>query len=278
MGEAKSMEPEHRPLSAALGVEVLGVDLTETLDDETSAALVALFERHHLLLFRSQQIDGAHQVRLAECFGPVLDESTDDSRVTYVSNALPEGRIGEGRLLFHSDLAFTDEPILAISLYAIEVPSDGAPTLFANTARAAANLPDRLRRELGGAHAVHIFDLRRARGDRRFRVADLPPTAPRAVHPVLKQHPRLDVPLLFVSEMQTDSIIGRTPDDSEALLDAAKQVLYEPDNVYEHRWRVGDLAMWDNLALQHARGDLSAVGPRTLRRVPVGLRAVQLQR
>lgn len=267
-----------RPLSPALGVEVTALDLRDPVEPEVMDELVRLFDRHHLLLFRQQELTNADQVRVAGWFGPTLDESTDGSGATLVSNRDPAGRIREGRLLFHSDLAFTPEPILAISLYAIEVPTDGAPTLFANAVRAAANLPNELRSQLADKEALHVFDLRDSRGDRRFRLAELPDSAPRSVHPVLLPHPRTGVPVLYVSEMQTDSIVGVDPALGEQLLDSAKRVLLTSDNVYEHRWQPGDLVVWDNVALLHARGDITEAGTRTLRRVPVGTRAVTLQR
>lgn len=267
-----------RPLSPALGVEVIGLDLRAPVAPDVIDELVRLFDTHHLLLFRQQGLTAEDQVRVAGWFGPTLDESTDGTGATLVSNRDPAGRIREGRLLFHSDLAFTPEPILAISLYAIEVPGDGAPTLFANATRAAANLGDDLRAQLEGREALHVFDLREARGDRRFRAADLPDSAPRATHPVLLPHPRTGAPVLYVSEMQTDAILGLDPAQSERLLDEAKRVLLASDNVYEHRWQPGDLVVWDNVALLHARGDVTEAGTRTLRRVPVGTRAVTLQR
>jgi taurine dioxygenase len=74
--------------------------------------------------------------------------------------------------------------------------------------------------------------------------------------------------VLYITAMQTDSIVGCSEDESEALLGACWSTLYAPDNVYEHFWQVGDLVVWDNLALQHARDAVQ--GRRTLRRVPVG--------
>src|SRR5690606_36994699 len=98
--------------------------------------------------------------------------------------------------------------------------------------------------------------------------ADADPGAPTAEHPVVMPHPVTGDDLLYVSAMQTDSIVGLPEDESEALLARCWEVLYAPDNVYEHVWSPGDLLVWDNLALHHARRAVS--GRRTLRRVPVG--------
>jgi taurine dioxygenase len=90
------------------------------------------------------------------------------------------------------------------------------------------------------------------------------------VHPVLRRHPRTGQDVLYVSAMQTDRIMELGPEHSEALLEALWDVLYAPDNVYEHEWRVDDLVLWDNQAVQHGRSELPDTGARTLRRVTAG--------
>ena len=77
--------------------------------------------------------------------------------------------------------------------------------------------------------------------------------------------------------MQTDSIVGLDEPSSEALLAELWSELYAPTNVYTHHWRVGDLVVWDNIAVQHARDDVVGGSGRTLRRVPVGRYGVQLR-
>jgi taurine dioxygenase len=83
--------------------------------------------------------------------------------------------------------------------------------------------------------------------------------------------------VLFVGQMQTDAIVGLDEPASETLLAELWSELYAPRNVYTHQWRVGDLVVWDNLAVQHARDDVAVGSGRTLRRVPVGTYAVQLR-
>ena len=82
-------------------------------------------------------------------------------------------------------------------------------------------------------------------------------------------------PLLYTSAMQTDSVVGLPEAESEALLARCWAALYAPGNVYEHVWSGGDLVIWDNLALHHARS--AVTGRRTLRRVPVGTRLARLR-
>jgi alpha-ketoglutarate-dependent taurine dioxygenase len=214
-------------------------------------------------------------MRLLEVFGPLLDESVDGSGWTYVSNVEEGGLLGEWEYLFHSDLEFTDDPIRVLSLYAVELPDEPTSTRFADTARAARRLDPATRNLLVGRTALHVYPLTDARGDLRFRLSEVDAGAATAEHPVLMTHPGTGEELLYVGAMQTDSIVGLPEAESEELLARCWEVLYAPDNVYEHVWELGDLLVWDNLALHHARHAVR--GRRTLRRVPVGQTVARLR-
>jgi len=255
------------PLSPAWGVVVEDLDLADDLTAHEDD-LQALLREHRMLCFRAPELRGEDQKRLLACFGPLVDESFDGSGWSFVSNVEPGGVLGDGPFLFHSDLEFTSEPLRVLSLYAVELPDAPTSTRFANGARAAAHLDAELLAAIDGRTAIHVFPLLEGRGDARYRVRDLDDGAPRAEHPVLLTHPVTGERVLYVTAMQTDSIVGLTDDESEALLERLWAELYAPDNVYEHEWQIGDLLVWDNLVLQHARG--AVTGRRTLRRVPVG--------
>jgi taurine dioxygenase len=261
-----------RELPGPIGVEIGGFDPGAPLGEREREQLRGAFEARHLLLVRAPDLGDLEHVRLAGCLGPVYDEYGDGRGYHFVSNVRSDAIIGHGPLLFHSDLAFTPEPTLGLSLYAVEVPDDGAPTRFANAVRALERLSPATRARIEGLHALHLYDLTTQRGGVRYRDAELPAREPRAVHPVVLRDPRHGRPILYVSEMQTDRIAELDPDQSEALLAELRAALYAPDNVYEHRWRRGDLLIWDNLALQHGRNapDL----PRTLRRVTLAHKGV----
>jgi taurine dioxygenase len=80
--------------------------------------------------------------------------------------------------------------------------------------------------------------------------------------------------LLSVNEMQTDRIIGLDPSESEETLEALWALLYAPENTYSHHWRVGDLVLWDNIAVQHGRPAPPRHAARTMRRVTMAERSV----
>lgn len=260
-----------RELTPSFGV-VLDHDLRRPLDAAGQVQLRQLFSDQHLLLFPGQWITFEEQVRVVGYLGPVLPGGPE-----WVSNVRENGLVPEGVLLFHSDFIFTAEPSLGLSLYAVEVPADGSPTIFADAVRAAARLAPELRQRVEGRAALNIFDLADQRGDVRLRESALgpeTPLAPRYAHPVLLQHPKTGQELLSVNEMQTDRIIGMDGLDSEETLAALWSVLYAPENTYTHRWRVGDLLIWDNIAVQHGRPAPPRDVPRTMRRVTMAEHSV----
>ncbi len=101
------------------------------------------------------------------------------------------------------------------------------------------------------------------------------------MQPLVRLHPRTGRPLLYVSEMGTSHVVELPRAESDALLAELFAILYDPALVYEHTWRTGDLVIFDNLLMQHARGDVLADGPtRTLRKViaPVAYRDIESPR
>ena len=250
---------ELRPLSPALGVEALGIDIDAAPTALEQRALRDAYLETHLVLVRGDRVEMATQCRFASLFGPVIDSA-------YVSNSRAGGIIPHGALLFHSDLAFTPDPYLGLSLHALELPQTGSATWFVDAAAACRALPRSLRHRVEGSTAVHAFDLQTQRGDGRAFREPVPGDGDRARHPVILEHPITGDPVLYVNEMQTERIDGLAPDESDDLLQELFAHLYSGAFTYEHPWQVGDLIVWDNVAVQHARRD-PVDGPRTLQRV-----------
>jgi alpha-ketoglutarate-dependent taurine dioxygenase len=242
------------------GVEI-DLDASVPLDDATTDAVRALYREHHLLVVRDQQLDRDQHVAFVRLLGPV--PGSDDGMV---STDPEKGMQGTIRLAFHSDLAFAPEPDLGVSLYGLELVDGASVTLFASGVRACQSLPDELRQRLEGLSALHIWPIDQSR---RTRLDEIGEGDPRHEHPVICEHPDTGEPILYVTELGTDRIVGLPEEESEALLAELFSRLYDPANVLTHTWRTGDLVVWDNRALQHGRPDVSQVGSRTLRRVAV---------
>lgn len=236
------------------------IDLSRPLDPGGQQALRDLLFEHGLLVFRDQSLSDADQTRVLGYFGQVLVEEGGHREIAV------DGNLGACRLLFHSDLAFTREPFKLLSLYGIDVDEGRTSTLFASGTRVLDRLPADLRRRLDGLQATTVIPPSQTQRAVQY---ETPAFFPQITQPAIIAHPVTGAPILFAFEMQTSRIEGLDPEDSEALLHELFGHLYAPENVYEHVWRNGDLVIWDNIALQHARPDQAATPRRRLRRVAV---------
>jgi taurine dioxygenase len=249
---------ESRPLPS-FGREI-DFDLSQPLDDAQQQALRDLLYGNGLLVFRHQRLSDEDQTRVLGHFGRVLLEEGGHREISV------DGNLGNCRLIFHSDLAFTPEPFKLLSLYGIDVDDGATSTLFASGSRAVGKLPPALRAQ---ADAIEVATVIPPSQTERAVTYDTPDFLPQITGPAVIAHPVTGQPILNVFEMQTSRVEGLAPAQSEALLQELFGYLYAPDNVYEHVWHKGDLVIWDNLALQHGRHDQQATARRRLRRIAV---------
>jgi taurine dioxygenase len=265
---------EVTPVSDALGVRLVDIDLKRPLTVREQAELRDLLCEHHLLLVRGQDITAEDQTRFVESFGP-LHTRADGMKETYVANITAKGeptaRTGTARLLWHQDGTYGLRPGIATSLWAQEVAPDCVPTLFANAVRALEHLPADLRARIEPLHAVHMRDLSDQRTDVRWTEDDVDPTSPadrylRHEHPVIYPMPHQNQETLLVHELMTSHIVELPRHESEALIQQLFSVIYAEDNVYVHHWQTDDVIIWDNLALHHCRPVEMGLPVRRLRR------------
>jgi alpha-ketoglutarate-dependent taurine dioxygenase len=263
-----------RDLSPALGAEIEGLEPQMPLDEETCRQLQALFDERSVLVFHDLDIDEAFQRYLVYTLigeeAPSGQNKADDARPPFlVSNKEPGGGAPYGRLLYHCDTMWAQRPQPVISLYGVEVEQPSVPTMFASMGRAWDTLPDPLRARVEGLQARHGHDHAYPNRGGDEDVIDSYYEDPHStVTPVAHHHPRTGRTLLYVSQQATIEILGLPDQENEELLEALFQHLYDPAHVAQHDWSKGDLVVWDNAAVQHARGTVSLEGPaRTLRKV-----------
>jgi taurine dioxygenase len=271
-------ELQLRDLTPAFGTEITDLDPHRALADAgTCRALLQLFDRRGVLVFRDLDVDQptqANLVRMLIGLGPLDGGETGSARPTgepfYVSNKEPDGGAPFGRLLFHSDMMWSDHTFQVLSLYGVEVEPPVTPTLFTSGVDAWNTLPDELRAKVEGLTAVqgHAEDERaRALDDPDVLVTTFENLQTRTTS-VGHVHPRTGETVLYVSQQMTREIEGLSREESEALLEQLFAHLYRTERVYEHDWRRHDLVAWDNIAVQHARPNVTLEGPvRTLRKI-----------
>lgn len=267
-----------RDLTPAFGSEIIGLDGSTVLaDDALCDELQSLFDRRGVLVFRDVDIDERTQANLIRRLiglGPLDPDESPTGRPNgaafYVSNKEPEGGAPFGRLLFHSDMMWSEHTFQVLSLYGVEVEPPVSPTLFTSAVYGWETLPDDLRAKAEPltaiqGHAEH--EAARAGNDPDVLITTFD-NLPTRTTPVGYRHPRTGQELLYVSQQMTQGIEGMTPDESEQMLDELFRHLYRSEVVYEHDWRHHDLVAWDNIAVQHARPNVTLEGPvRTLRKV-----------
>ena len=239
------------------------MDLRDAASEGQIAELRALFDSHHLLYFPGQSLAPADQRRVAGWFGPL---AADKGATRYATDT-GMGELGDGELAFHSDLSCTPEPLLGISLHALAVDDRASPTWFVDAMAAARDLPAAVRDRLQGLHVMNLWPMQLGG---RQRSANAPEGWPGTAHPVLKPHPRTGAPILYLNANHSDRIVELGAEESESLVLELFARLYDPAGRYDHHWRSGDLVIWDNLALQHARPRVPPGAVRTLQRVEIG--------
>ena len=262
-----------RPLAKSFGVEILGFDPAKMTSEDTDGIKV-LFDNHQLVLIRNAEVTEEQHLRMVKAVGPIstTDEIMKDGRqFTYISNVHTDGRVPNGELFYHSDHMFLDEPLKAISLYSIEAPQHGGETRFLDAAKAYQAMPADLKARIEGKSARHVYDYDANRGDQRPDPTKLGDNVDTAVYPLIWRHPVSGTPLLYISRLFTTEIVGLERDESDRLLDDLFAYLDTIGDDYTHKWEPGDLIIWDNLHLQHARNDFPPEERRALRRVPIAM-------
>jgi alpha-ketoglutarate-dependent taurine dioxygenase len=266
---------EIEPLAKHLGAEVKGVDLGRELDAGVFHRIEQAYNRYAVLVFRDQRITPAQHIAFARRFGEL--EISPRTRFALsghpeilvlsniVENGEPIGNADAGRT-WHTDLSYTRTPPRGSLLYALEVPArDGkalGDTIFASTAAAYDALPPARQQALAGLKAVHRGSAKRyAAGS---KLAESVRDFPDVTHPVIRTHPITGRKSIYVRAGECVGIVGMPDEEALPLLDELSEFVTRPAFLYRHRWRVGDLLMWDNSTTQHLAVDDYALPLRRL--------------
>ena len=278
------------PSSAPLGAEIQGVDLGANPGPASIQAIKDALHKYKVVVLRKQAITPDQQIAFSANFGTLEPHVLPQYLVpgykdlVRVSNVLddegqPIGMIDAGRV-WHSDGHFLAKPNMYSMLCALEVPHDDAgnplgATQFANSANAYQRLGPAMRERLGKLRSINSLSgvyasLHRA-GAAKQR-APLTEAQKREVeHPVIRTHPVTGEKCVYVSKAATLRILGLSEEESGALIDELSELSVRDDNVYTHRWAVGDVLIWDNCTTQHlAIGDYALPQRRLMHRTTVG--------
>lgn len=261
------------PITPEAGVELTGARL-DTVDP---AWLTQVLEHALVVVARDQFLTHAEQVALAHQLGtptpahPVVPGHPDHPEILEL-----DGALGGRNARWHTDVTFVVTPPTASILVGDVVPESGGDTLWADMRTAYERLAAPLRDLVDGLEAVHRisplaywgepFDTALSRAD-AAQLLQQAATVPPVVHPVVRVHPTTGRRSLFVNPGFTTHIVGFSRIESDALLSLLYAHATQPELIVRHRWRPGDVVIWDNRATMHYAADDYGTTARRMRRV-----------
>ncbi len=257
------------PLSETFGAEITGLDLSQPLDDETFGRVYDAFLNRQVVCIRNQKMEPGDFVAFSRRFGELVPHDNAQFRhaahpeILILSNDVDAdgnqiGVIDAGDA-WHSDHQFKERPGKATILLSLKNPSQGGDTDFTNQAAAWDALDDETKARIEGLRCVNsISKLKNKRveisgarkGAEEFykkQEAEIP----EVTHPLVRVHPETGRKVLFCSPRFTLRIADMDEAEGDALLDALIAHSVEKEFRYRHKWRDGDLVMWDNRSVNH---------------------------
>ena len=271
------------PTGAALGADIVGIDLAAAIDATTFSKIEDAWHDHLVLRFRGQSLDDDALAGFSRHFGDLDMAPTgrggtpfDPSRpeISVLSNILvngvPTGGLGNAELVWHQDMTYNPVPPKASLLYGIEVPPSGGATHFCNLYTAFEALPASLARRIRGLHCKHDAT-RNSSGALRHGYDESYSNAerPGAVHPMVLRHPATGRLALCVGRRPNAWIVGLSDFESDTLLDDIWGHIDQPVFTWSQEWEVGDLVIWDNRCALHRRDGLDPTTRRLMHRTQV---------
>ena len=270
------------PTGAALGAEIRGIDL-RAIDADAFDAIYRAWLDHSVLLFRNQQLGDADLIAFSRRFGaldhaPIQENGrrfVDGHPEIYVvsnviENGVAIGSLGAGEAVWHTDMSYLPDPPKASALYALEVPSSGGDTSFCTMYGAWDAVPGELRTRVGHLRVKHDGTYNSG-GYVRAGVTptDDPRQAPGTLHPLVCVHPETNRRHLYLGRRRNAWLEGLPLDESDALLDRVWDIATTDALTWRHRWRVGDLVLWDNRCVMHRRDAFDAGARRVMHRTQI---------
>ena len=264
------------------GAEVTGIDLRALTDDQFGSIHRA-WTRHQVLLFRNQALSDSDLVAFSRRFGD-LDQAPIQENGQSVVPSVPEiyvvsnviengvaiGSLGSGEAVWHTDMSYLPAPPKASILYSLEVPDAGGDTSFCDMYAACDALPPALRQRVAGMRVKHDGTYNSG-GYVRAGVTptDDPREAPGRLHPLVCRHPESGRQMLYLGRRRMAYIEGLDLAASDSLLDEIWSYATGPALSWTHRWRVGDLVLWDNRCTMHRRDPFDASARRVMHRTQI---------
>lgn len=251
-------------LHPEFGAALSDVDLSQPLPQPVLHKINAAIDTCSFLLFDKQDMDDAKQLALTRQFGSAEPSHTNVDRVNYfgtIGNVQPDGTVlGSsdkktvfltGNNMWHSDASFKPVPAFLSIMCAYEAPAEGGETMFVSLRSAYDRLSPERKQLVDPLIAIHDYVYSRSKvapdAVSPEIAASLPPVRQRLV----RTNPNTGAKNLFLGS-HVREIEGWSEAASRALVNELTDEAIQPQHVYTHVWRPGQVVLWDNRCLLHA--------------------------
>lgn len=256
-----------KALSELMGAEATGIDLRQPVSQDDEKALNDALHEHIVLCIRDQELDGPGFVEACKVFGKLMRQANEE----LCDPELPElGMVTSGdydrhdtkaRVVrgtsWHSDHSFTERPPSASILYGVSIPSSGGDTSFCNLRAAYKALPEDRKQSIEGLKVRHQFRCSRAPNHIFIKLKNEKDRLKDYIfpYPLARLHVPTGEKTLFLNPQRMEDVIGLDRAESDGLLDDMIAHAENPAFHWNHRWRKGDMLVWDNRCSMHHAND-----------------------
>jgi alpha-ketoglutarate-dependent 2,4-dichlorophenoxyacetate dioxygenase len=287
------MKPVVTPLHPLFAAKIMDVDLSQPIDEDIQREVERAMDAYAVCVLPDQHIEDEQQIAFSRFYGPLEaspgigrkpGEIPANARIRHreifdISNLDQEGGIlgadnarsafMRGNQLWHTDSSFRRESATWSMLHAKAVPPSGGDTEFADTRAAYDALPDVMKRRLEGLIAEHSLWYSRSRLGGYMPTEAERRSYPSAQHRLVRRHPGSGRNALYIAA-HASHIVGMPVEEGQVLLNELMDFATQPQFVYRHKWRVGDLVIWDNRCTMHRATPFEATDHvRDLRRTTI---------
>jgi taurine dioxygenase len=249
-----------KKLSPILGAEISGIDLSLPITDKLQVELNQLFAEYAVLVFPGQPLSPPQFMKAAEIFGSLMEQQIKKFTLPQYPlvgyNSTKDLPIVNGKLQvrgenYHTDHSNDLEPPKATSLIAVEIPSFGGDTQFVDTRKAFDDLSNELKQKIIRLKSLHVHQSSRSPRSFAKLSADEIVKIPKTIQPLVVQHPDNKRAALYLNTGRMEGIEGMEEDEAYKLIEELYSHATQPKYEYRHKWRVGDMVIWDNRAVMH---------------------------
>ncbi len=249
-----------KPLTAHIGAEVTGVDLTMPVDEAARKKLYDAWIKHAVLVIRDQNLSPPQFAAAARLFGDLMDQQVKKFSLpdypevgTISSKDLPivDGKLHVRGEQFHTDHSNFAAPPKATMLHAVSLPKSGGDTQFVDVRQAFDDLPEAKQRGLVKLRSPHVYESSQSPRKMAALTPEERAQIPQTVQPLVIRHPENGRSALYINTARMEGIEGMPAEDAFKLIDDLYQHATNSKYEYRHQWRAGDMVIWDNRSVMH---------------------------